>query len=99
MLYAHSLAARKAGVSDPDIDALRAARREPAGLSPEANLAHRLTVAIVRDHDVPDDLYTEVIETFGEAVTVALVVLIGQYLTTSALLTCFRVPAPPDQSA
>jgi len=99
VLYAHSLAARKAGVTDPDIDALRAARHEPAGLSPEANLAHRLTVAIVRDHDVPDDLYSEVIETFGEPATVTLVALIGQYLVTSALLTCFRVPAPPDQSA
>jgi 4-carboxymuconolactone decarboxylase len=94
VLYAHSLAARKAGVSGPDIDALRTSRDEFAALSPEASLAHRLTVAIVRDHDVPDDLYAEVIETFGEKATVALVVLIGQYLTTSALLTCFRVPAP-----
>jgi 4-carboxymuconolactone decarboxylase len=99
VLYAHTLAARKAGVSDPDIEALCVARREPVGLSPKANLAHRLTVAIVRDHDVPDDLYTEVIETLGESATVTLVVLIGQYLTTSALLTCFRVPAPPDPSA
>ena len=99
VLYAHALAARKAGISDPDVAALCDARREPSGLSPKANLAHRLAVAIVHDHDVPDDLYTEVIETFGEPRTVTLVGLIGQYLTTSALLTCFRVPAPPDRSA
>lgn len=99
VLYAHSLAARKAGISDPDIDALCTARRRPAGLSPRAGLAHRLAVAIVRDHDVPDDLYGEVIDTFGEPATVTLVALIGQYLATSALLTCFRVPAPPNQSA
>ena len=99
VLYAHSLAARKAGIRDQDIDALCSTRHEPAGVSPEAKLAHRLTVAIVRDHDVPDDLYGEVVETFGESATVTLVALVGQYLVTSALLTCFRVPAPPDQSA
>jgi len=99
VLYAHSLAARKAGIRDQDIDALCSARREPAGVSPEAKFAHRLTVAIVRDHDVPDDLYGEVVETFGEPATVTLVALVGQYLATSALLTCFRVPAPPDRSA
>jgi len=35
-----------------------------------------------------------VIEQFGEAETVALVALIGQYLTTSAVVTAFAVPAP-----
>ncbi|MDG3012074.1 carboxymuconolactone decarboxylase family protein [Rhodococcus sp. D2-41] len=95
VLYAHSRAARKAGISDPDIAALRV-RQQPAGLSPEADLAHRLTVALVRDHDVPDDLYTASIAAFGESATVTLIALIGQYLTTSALLTCFRVPTPPE---
>lgn len=95
VLYAHSRAARKAGISDLGIQALRA-RQRPTGLSPEADLVHRLTVALVRDHDVPNSLYTAVIATFGEPATVALIALIGQYLTTSALLTCFRVPAPPE---
>jgi 4-carboxymuconolactone decarboxylase len=100
VLYAHSQAARKVGISDRDIEVIRAAHHEkPAGLSSEADLAHRLTVALVRDHDVPEHLYNEVIETFGEPATVTLVVLIGQYLATSALLTCFRVPAPPGHSA
>jgi 4-carboxymuconolactone decarboxylase len=94
VLYAHSLAARKAGVSDADIDALRTSQGEPPSLSPNADLAHRLAVAIVRDHEVPDDLYAKVIDAFGEPATVTLVALIGQYLATSALLTCFRVPAP-----
>ena len=91
--YAHRIAARGAGVPEASITALTD-RRPPPGLEPDELLAHRLALALVRDHDVPDPLYAEVVETFGEHRTVVLLALIGQYLATSALLTCFRVSAP-----
>ena len=92
-IYAHRIAARDAGVPPTSIAALTD-RRPPPDLAADELLAHRLALAVVRDHDVPDPLYTEVTQSFGEHRTVVLLALIGQYLATSALLTCFRVPAP-----
>ncbi|AGL16454.1 hypothetical protein [Actinoplanes sp. N902-109] len=91
--YAHAVAARGAGVPEASIAAL-ATRKPPPDLPAGQLLAHRFALAVVEDHDVPDALYGEVVATFGEDGTVVLVTLIGQYLATSALLTCFRVPAP-----
>ncbi len=92
-LYAHTAAAERAGVSEDVVAALRQGEA-PRGLRAEADVAHRLAVVLVRDHDVPDDLYDEAVTAFGIETLVALVNLIGQYLNTSALLACFQVPAP-----
>ncbi|MFS8198797.1 carboxymuconolactone decarboxylase family protein [Streptomyces sp. CWNU-52B] len=93
VLYAHTLAAGKAGVPGPAVAAL--VRGEPPlGMRAEAHVAHRLAVALVGDHHVPQGLYDEAVTVFGTDLLVALVNLIGQYLNTSALLACFRVPAP-----
>lgn len=93
VLYAHSAAARGAGLSDDAIADLVAART-PAGLDRTARLAHDVALALVRDHDVPDDLYSDFLSEYGETRAVVLVALIGQYLATCAVTTCFRVPMP-----
>ncbi|WP_236796527.1 carboxymuconolactone decarboxylase family protein [Amycolatopsis sp. GM8] len=93
VLYAHSAAARGAGLSDEVIEHLAAART-PAGLDRPARLAHDVALGLVRDHDVPDELYGEFLSVFGETRAVTLLALIGQYLATCAVTTCFRVPAP-----
>jgi 4-carboxymuconolactone decarboxylase len=92
-LYAHTAAAEKAGLPGPAIASLLRGKA-PRGLRPDADLAHRLAVALVRDHHVPDDLYDEAAAAFGTNTLIALVSLVGQYLSTSALLACFQVPAP-----
>jgi 4-carboxymuconolactone decarboxylase len=93
VIYAHSAAARSAGLSDDVIDDLAAART-PAGLDRTARLAHDVALALVRDHDVPDELYGDFLSEYGETGAVVIVALIGQYLTTCAVTTCFRVPMP-----
>lgn len=93
VLYAHSAAGRGAGLSDDAIDDLVAART-PADLDRTARLAHDVALALVRDHDVPDDLYGEFLSGYGETRAVVLIALIGQYLATCAVTTCFRVPTP-----
>ena len=93
--YAHTIAARAAGVDHLAVQTL-AAGETPDSLTRPQSLAHRLAHRLVERQDVPDELYQPLVECFGEAGTVALVLLIGQYLVTSALLTCFRVPAPVD---
>jgi 4-carboxymuconolactone decarboxylase len=97
-LYAHTAAAEKAGLPGPAIASLLHGEA-PRGLRPDADFAHRLAAALVRDHHVPDDLYDEATAAFGTNTLIALVNLIGQYLNTAALLTCFQVPAPsPDHT-
>jgi 4-carboxymuconolactone decarboxylase len=97
-LYAHTAAADKAGLPGPAIASLLRGEA-PRGLRPDADLAHRLAAALVRDHHVPDDLYDEATAAFGTNTLIALVNLVGQYLNTSALLACFQVPAPsPDHT-
>jgi 4-carboxymuconolactone decarboxylase len=93
ILYAHSAAARSAGLSDEAIEDLVAART-PSGLDRIARSAHDVALALVRDHDVPDDLYGDFLSVFGETQAVVLIAVISQYLATCAVTTCFRVPAP-----
>ena len=92
-IYAHRAEARHAGISEAAIEAILAGQL-PAGLSEAAETAHRFTRALVVDHDVSDELYAEAVGTFGQAGLFALVNVIGRYLNTSAILACFRVPAP-----
>ncbi|MCO5969590.1 carboxymuconolactone decarboxylase family protein [Actinoallomurus soli] len=97
-LYAHTAGAERAGVPGTAIAALRRGGT-PRGLRAEAGTAHRVAVALVRDHQVPDELYAEAVAVFGAEGLVALVNLIGQYLNTCALLACFQVPAPAPHRA
>jgi 4-carboxymuconolactone decarboxylase len=92
-LYAHAAGAERAGVPGTAIAALRQGDTAH-GLRAEAEVAHRMAIALVRDHQVSDDLYAEAVAEFGTDGLVALVNLIGQYLNTCALLACFQVPAP-----
>jgi 4-carboxymuconolactone decarboxylase len=92
-IYAHRAEARHAGVSDAAIEAILA-DQPPADLSGPAETAHRFTRALVVDHEVSDELYAEAVGAFGQAGLFALVNVIGRYLNTSAILACFRVPAP-----
>jgi 4-carboxymuconolactone decarboxylase len=90
---AHRSAAHIAGVPDTAIQAI-VATGTPTGLSAEADVAHRLAAGLLTDHAVPEELYREAIATFGEATTIAILCLIGQYQTISSILVCFQVPVP-----
>ncbi len=96
-VYAHSRAARGAGLSTEAVSAL-IARRTPADLPPAAAVAHRLARALAEGVAVDEATYAEAVATFGVPQLVNLVSLVGQYLTTCAVLACFDVPAPehPD---
>lgn len=92
-VYAHEIAARTAGVDQQAIAAITA-RRTPAGLSPDQQVAYRLVVALIRDHDVPDALYEDAVNAFGVGGTLTYVLLAGQYMAIGALTTLLRVPTP-----
>ena len=92
-LDAHVAGARSVGVPEAAIAALLA-RTPPEGLSSQADVAHRITAALLDDHAVPEELYREAVEAFGEHGLLAVLHLIGQYQTISAVLVCFEVPVP-----
>ena len=95
-LYAHIIVAKKAGINEDAIQAL-ASGQQPIGLSKEEMLAHDFTQQIATTHQIPPDLYQQALETFGEQGVVDMLVLAGHYMTVSAVLNTFAVPAPVSQ--
>ena len=95
-IYSHTAEARHAGVPESAIEAILAGA-PPVDLSPAADVAHRLALALAVDHAVDDDLYADAQAAFSTEQLIALVTLVGRYLNTAALLAAFRVPAPPTE--
>ena len=91
-MYAHTAAARTAGLPDAAIEAILTGT-SPSGLTAEASLAHDLVRTLLETRDVPDLIYGECLRVFGETATIAILSLVGQYQLVSSLLVCFRVPA------
>lgn len=92
-IYAHTANARTAGLDEATIGALLAGQ-VPKHASRHVQLAHRLTLALITDHAVPDPLYQDLIRGFGVEQTISCLHLIGQYQFISSLLVLFDVPAP-----
>lgn len=97
-LYAHRAVARSAGLPADTIEAL-ATGAEPNGLSMEARIARDFTQALVIRHEVDGVLYTKAQDIFGDAGLVAMTHLIGLYMSVSAVLKAFQVPAPDSSAA
>ena len=92
-IYAHVAAAREEGVAQAAIDDILR-KAEPAEVSAEALIAYRLTIGIVEERSVTQDLYDEAIAAFAIEGLLAILSLIGQYQFVSSALTCFEVPSP-----
>lgn len=92
-LYAHRAVARTAGMPRETIEAL-ARGAIPSALSNAARAARDFTYALVTRHEVDDATYAAAQEAFGNEGLVGLTHLIGLYLSVSAVLAAFRVPAP-----
>ena len=96
-LYAHSAAARKAGISENAIRTLTAGGL-PDDLSEQEKIAQRYAREFSAKHRVDTDLYSAAVHAFGEHGVVDLTYLIGIYHITCGLLNSFDIPAP-DQRA
>lgn len=92
-LYAHSAVGRRAGLSDDLIDALVIGN--PPDFESEADTsAHEFTRQLVHRHRVDERAYTRAVRAFGHKGVVDLVLLIGLYMTTCAIINAFDVPVP-----
>ena len=92
-LYAHSAAARKAGLSENAIRTL-ATGGLPDELSVQESVAQRYARQFSAEHRVDAALYRSAVHTFGEQVVVNLTYLMGIYHITCGLLNSFEIPAP-----
>jgi 4-carboxymuconolactone decarboxylase len=92
-LYAHSAAARPAGVSEHAVKAL-ANGEIPDELSEDEKIAGRLARQLTSTHRVDDTLYSEAEKAFGSQGLVDMVALIGAYHGVCTTLSLFEVPAP-----
>ncbi|MCH0558440.1 carboxymuconolactone decarboxylase family protein [Streptomyces sp. MUM 16J] len=97
-IEAHRCAARTAGLPEAAIEAI--IRGEvPDGLGGRAAIAQRLAAALMKQREVPDELYREAVDLLGEPGIITVLCLIGQYQLISSILVCFQVPVPDLETA
>ena len=92
---AHEGAARRLGIPDSVIDAVK----YDGGLEglPERDaLILRFARALLRDHEVGSELYAEVVETFGRRGMVDLATIMGDYIMVGFVLTAADQHLPPN---
>lgn len=92
-LYAHSAAARAAGISAHAVTAL-ANGDIPDELGEHEKIAGHLARQLSSTHRVDEALYREAEKAFGKQGLVDMAALIGAYHAVCATLTLFEVPAP-----
>jgi 4-carboxymuconolactone decarboxylase len=90
---AHEPLARREGTRPEAIEAVQS-RGPLDSLTPRERLTIGLVRALYRHHAVPDALFQEAIEQFGEQGLVELITLAGYYGMIGFVLNSFEVPLP-----
>jgi 4-carboxymuconolactone decarboxylase len=93
---AHAVLARKAGVRDEAIAAIRE-RRAPAGLTPAEAQVNAYAVALLREHRVSDDAFAALEKRFGLEGLVDLTATIGYYAMIACALNAFAIEPTPGE--
>jgi 4-carboxymuconolactone decarboxylase len=88
---AHAQVARKVGLVEPELEALRAGEC-PASLSPTEQRTWKTTSLLAKDGDLPDADYAAAVAELGESAVFALVSVVGYYQHTALALRVWRVP-------
>ncbi len=92
-LYAHSAAARTAGLWPDQVDTL-AGGAMPDQLSTREQCAWRFAHGLTAERDIEQSLYDEAAKLFGTHGISDMVHLIGNYQTVCGMLNTFDIPAP-----
>jgi 4-carboxymuconolactone decarboxylase len=92
-LYAHEIVGRLAGLSEDRIQAL-ASRRPPHLRDEREASAYEFTRQLTYEHRIDSGTYARAAEAFGHKGLVDMVLLIGLYFTTCAIINAFDVPVP-----
>jgi 4-carboxymuconolactone decarboxylase len=91
--WAHERFARRAGVPDAVIDAIKA-RKRPAFEQPADEAVYDFASEMIASHRASDATYARARRELGERGVVELAVLLGYYSLVSLTLNAFEVPLP-----
>ena len=92
----HRDPARRAGIPDPVIEALRQGR-EPEGLGPGLRAVLDAAACALARRTIPAGIQDEVVRAYGVEGVVELVVLCGFYAMIAGVIFAFDVPLPPGE--
>lgn len=92
-VYAHTAVGKKAGLTEEEINSITSGS-EPQGLAAEESIAYRFTHALITNRKVDASTYQQAVQALTTKGVVDMVQLVGLYLSTSALLNAFEIPAP-----
>ena len=95
---AHEPAALRAGAPQAVIDTIKY-DREPVGLSAEDTMIINLGRQLMREHELDSELFSAVVDRFGEQGLVELVTIMGDYVMVGMLLTAIDQHLPPSRPA
>jgi 4-carboxymuconolactone decarboxylase len=87
----HAREARKAGLTDAVISAIKSGTR-PTFDDPDAELLYDFATEFFRRNDVPDDIFARAVERFGRRTTVELAGILGYYSMLAMAIRIFRLP-------
>ncbi len=87
----HEPIGREAGLTEPEIEALRAGQ-DPKFADEQESVAYSVTRALTGPADLDDQQYAAAIAALGEEGLVELSTLVGYYATLALQLRIFRVP-------
>jgi len=93
---AHAVLARKAGVREEVITAIRE-RKAPAGFTPAEAQVHGYAVALLREHRVSDEAFAALQARFGLEGLVDLTATIGYYAMIACALNAFAIEPTPGE--
>ncbi len=88
----HEPIGRDAGLTEPEIQALRAGA-DPGFADEQERVAYQVVRSLVGPADLDDQLYDVAARTLGEQALVELSTLVGYYVTLALQLRIFRVGA------
>ena len=96
-LYAHTAAAREAGISEDAIRTLVIGGL-PDDLTDQEKIAQRYARLLSAEHRVDAGLYSAAEHAFGQQGLVDITYLTGIYHIVCALLNAFEIPAPSSEA-
>jgi 4-carboxymuconolactone decarboxylase len=92
--YAHEAVARSAGLTDPELTAIRTGQDDI--LTGREAVVARTAAALAARGDLDDTEYREAADHLGPDGLFELLTLVGYYATLALQLRVFRVPAPDE---
>jgi len=92
-IYAHSVVAKKHGLSDAFLAALLAGAR-PEGMTEEQRVAYEVAHRLTEGGVLPEATFRHAVTLFGQKGANELIYLVGHYCLVSMTLNGFDVPVP-----